>query len=88
MSDFYKMRATMNDIFDTLEDHAQQLADQRKQIQDQNQRIIALEKSNFTCTRNLKIINAIRKGEKTKEVAKQFGLSSSRVAQIAPRKFN
>ena len=78
----------MNGIFDTLDDHAQQLAEQRKQIQEQNQRISALEKSNSTCVRNIKIINAIRKGEKTKEVAKDFNLSPARIAQIAPRKFN
>ncbi|MEW9150196.1 hypothetical protein AB2762_06840 [Acinetobacter indicus] len=55
MSDLYKMRETMNQIFDTLEDHA-------KKIEDQGNRIAALEKKLSTSKRNEKIINDVRKG--------------------------
>ncbi|MND79539.1 hypothetical protein D3C80_712840 [compost metagenome] len=81
MSDLYKMRETMNQIFDTLEDHA-------KKIEDQGNRISALEKKLSTSKRNEKIINDVRKGKPSKEVAEEYGISPARVAQIAPRRFN
>lgn len=81
MSDLYKMRETMNQIFDTLEDHA-------KKIEDQGNRIAALEKKLSTSKRNEKIINDVRKGKLSKEIAEEYGISPARVAQIAPRRFN
>ena len=81
MSDLYKMRETMNQVFDKLEEH-------EKKLQEQEQRIKALEKRASTCSRNQQIITAVRKGEMTKEVARRFGITPSRVAQIAPRKHN
>lgn len=81
MSDLYKMRETMNQIFDTLEDHA-------KKIEDQGSRIAALEKKLATSKRNEKIISEVRKGKPSKEIAEEHGISPARVAQIAPRRFN
>jgi len=88
MSDLYQLRENMNQFFDKLEEHEKRLTDQAKMIEEQGQRISALEKNASTCTRNQKIVKAIRKGERTKDVAARFGITPSRVAQIAPRKFN
>lgn len=81
MSDLYKMRETMNQIFDTLEDHAKKLAEQ-------GERISVLEKKLSTSRRNEKIINDVRKGKPSKAIAEEYGISPARVAQIAPRRFN